>query len=248
MTNQSNAKKSTDNEKFLYVLSSVGIALMDTVVEIYLGVKQKTIPYARCLTVGLVLLCLCIARLDMHLLSQTFLRGLYPTTPPYYQIYFVLLGFAGFFVWGTFRLVTKTLLLKRLNDVLTTASLTNALGKLPTFKFDRPVDSNCRILSLYRANLPLEKFVSAKSWLESGLQVFIDEIRENRKAGTVDVLYALDPLPSIVKANVKMLASLGSILAQRDRNLFRAILMNVLTYLLLVKQVAENQRSYGNLS
>jgi S-DNA-T family DNA segregation ATPase FtsK/SpoIIIE len=86
----------------------------------------------------------------------------------------------------------------RLTDVLSTSGLVNSLGKFPGFVFDRPIDDETRMLRLTRANLPRSKFESAQEHLEAGLQVYVDDVRENRERGTVDIVYALRPMPEVV--------------------------------------------------
>jgi S-DNA-T family DNA segregation ATPase FtsK/SpoIIIE len=45
--------------------------------------------------------------------------------------------------------------------------------------------------------LPLETFQKAKNSLESALQIYIDEIKEERAKGTVDIIYAHKAMPEI---------------------------------------------------
>jgi S-DNA-T family DNA segregation ATPase FtsK/SpoIIIE len=51
-------------------------------------------------------------------------------------------------------------------------------------------------MHLKRACLPLQEFEKARPALESGMQVYIDEIREGREAGTVDIIYSDQPMPN----------------------------------------------------
>jgi S-DNA-T family DNA segregation ATPase FtsK/SpoIIIE len=47
--------------------------------------------------------------------------------------------------------------------------------------------------------MPKDRFDAAKDALQSGLQVYVDEIKEDRKGGTIDVIYSHDPMPSLTK-------------------------------------------------
>ncbi|MCC8991446.1 MAG: AAA family ATPase, partial [Streptococcus sp.] len=52
-----------------------------------------------------------------------------------------------------------------------------------------------RKLRISNAGFPLTKFKSAKESLEANLQVYIDDMRENRSRATLDIIYAHEPMP-----------------------------------------------------
>jgi DNA segregation ATPase FtsK/SpoIIIE-like protein len=87
---------------------------------------------------------------------------------------------------------------KKLAEVFTDAGLKSPMGRLPGLVFDSAIDSLTRKLTLTRTNLKMDIFQSAKSALEGGLQIYIDEFRENRDRGTVDVIYSYYPMPNFV--------------------------------------------------
>jgi S-DNA-T family DNA segregation ATPase FtsK/SpoIIIE len=95
------------------------------------------------------------------------------------------------------KTLEKERLVKKLTEVFQSVGLKNNLGKMPNFIFDRPLDEVTRKLRLTRATLPLETFQKAKNSLESALQIYIDEIKEERAKGTVDIIYAHKAMPEI---------------------------------------------------
>lgn len=68
------------------------------------------------------------------------------------------------------------------------------LGKTPRFLSDTPLDEFTRKLRLTTANFPKQQFESAKPSLETSLRVYIDEIRENRTYGCIDIIYSYQPM------------------------------------------------------
>lgn len=81
-------------------------------------------------------------------------------------------------------------MLRRLTKTFATARLKNGLGKYPGFISDTPVDEYTRCLKVTAASLPLKGFQESKPYLEMGLQVYVDEIRENRRSGTIEIIYS----------------------------------------------------------
>jgi len=100
--------------------------------------------------------------------------------------------------WGFYRVSLKLKLVRKLTEIFKAANLKTPTGKLPSVIFDLPLDEWTRKLRLKRTNLPLQSFEASKPTLESGLQVFIDEIKENRAAGTVDIIYSHHEMPKQV--------------------------------------------------
>jgi S-DNA-T family DNA segregation ATPase FtsK/SpoIIIE len=146
--------------------------------------------------VGGILLTARLLGYDQQLLEMTGIRLQGNTISR--LIFDGVLATSGFWGWSFLRVCSKSHLKRRLKQVLTNSGLTNALGKTPRFLSDRPLDSSTRILRLTNANLPLTKFEGAKSAIESGLQIYVDLIRESRQFGTVDIVYAQAPMPSMI--------------------------------------------------
>lgn len=105
-------------------------------------------------------------------------------------------------MWGFYQSLLKRRLVERLARAFTTSGLQNKLGKLPKFVSDKGVDPFTRKLRVTRAHYPLKEFENAKSALESSLNIYIDEFRENRPFGTIDITYAHKPMPSQIPFDI----------------------------------------------
>jgi S-DNA-T family DNA segregation ATPase FtsK/SpoIIIE len=111
-------------------------------------------------------------------------------------------GFAvmtsGFWLWGLWQLALKRRMTRRLTQVFLNSGLRTVTGRLPSYIFDKPIDGETRKLRLKRMGISVRKFKDVTADLEGDLQIFVDEIRENRVAGTVDVIYSHHEMPDKV--------------------------------------------------
>ena len=161
--------------------------------EIYRGFRLGTISIYYCLLVGLGTELLLLSRIDYMLLKNMGIST-YPTGMGY-LIYSILVACLGFLLWGIRQAVSREKMIDRLTMVFLNAGFKNAIGKLPYFIADHPVDDFSRKLRISNAGFPLSKFKHAKESLEASLQVYIDDMRENRTRATVDIIYAHEPMP-----------------------------------------------------
>lgn len=61
-------------------------------------------------------------------------------------------------------------------------------------------------MRLSQTQLPKAAFQKAVPIIESALQIFIDDVVEQREAGTVDLIYAYRPMPEFVTLSTFVLA------------------------------------------
>lgn len=170
------------------------------VIEIFHGITSKSIDWFVCLVPGCLFNILVLTRLDGPLFGIMKLGRLLPPAGMWtYFIYCFAGGISGFAIWGFWQTILHNQVSRKLTGVFQTSGLKNSIGKLPAFIFDKPIDEFTRKMRLSRANLPLSQFISAKDNLESALQVYIDEIKEDRERGTVDIIYAGSAIPTGVK-------------------------------------------------
>ena len=166
--------------------------------ELFYGIRQKTFPLVPVLIIGCCIGTCILTSLDLYLWKALDLQSLRPVSGWFYKIY----GFAaiscGFWVWGLWQLALKQRMSKRLTQVFLNAGLRTVTGKLPSYVFDRPIDSETRKLRLKRMGISAKKFRDAVPEVEGDLQVFVDEVRENRVSGTVDVIYSHHEMPEKV--------------------------------------------------
>lgn len=170
------------------------------VIEIYYGLTHKSINWFACLIPGLIFNILLLTRLDAPLFRFLRMGGVFPPSGVWsYFLYSFGGAMIGFIAWGLWQTYLHNRVTWRLTEVFQNSGLKNSTGKLPTFIFDKPLDEYTRRMRLSRACLPESQFVAAKESLESAMQVFIDEIKENRECGTVDIVYSSHAIPKVVK-------------------------------------------------
>lgn len=186
--------KKLSNEEQLHRAGLFFCALARPWIEIAEGIRSGTIPWNACLSLCIVLQLGLQFGVDRALLAGTPLIWFH-STPDRYLFYYFLIAAIPFVGWGIVQAGRKRQLTTRLTKVFDACGLKNKLGKFPNFIFDRPIDSSTRKLRLTRAVLDLHDFEKAKGALEGGLQVYIDEFREHRERGTVDVIYSPYPMP-----------------------------------------------------
>lgn len=177
----------------------LGTTLSLPLVELWRGALADTVPWDRCFAAGIIGGTLVLTHLDQAVFHKIGLSALYPRSPYFYWPYTFCVLTLGFWSWAWFETVLRQKLLKRLTDVFVSVGLKNQLGHLPRFIFDRPVDEFTRKMRLNRAGFSLSQFTKAKPGLESSLQVYIDEIREKRETGTIDIIYAHSPMPTLAQ-------------------------------------------------
>lgn len=177
-----------------------GALVSRPVIEIFHGITSKSIDWFVCLVPGCLFNILILTRLDGPLFGIMKLGWLLPPAGMWtYFIYCFIGAVSGFAIWGFWQTILHNQVSRKLTDVFQTSGLKNSIGKLPAFIFDKPIDEFTRKMRLSRANLPLSQFIAAKENLESALQVYIDEIKEDRERGTVDIIYAGSAIPTGVK-------------------------------------------------
>lgn len=171
----------------------------DIVSEFWYGAKTQTLPWAKCLVIGIVAMIVLLNEWDYLLWDKFSLGDFRPTTFPWFQIYAVPLALSGFGIWCLYQVALKRRLSKQLTHAFLDADLKSRRGKFPTFIFDRPLDTYSRKLRLGKSGMSKDRFKQAIPALESSLHIFIDEMRENRKSGTIDVLYSHDEMENVFK-------------------------------------------------
>ncbi len=166
--------------------------------ELLYGIKHKTFPLVPVLTIGCVVGTCILTSLDLHLWKALDLQSIRPDSGWMYRIYGFAAMSCGFWVWGLWQLALKQRMSKRLTQVFLNAGLRTVTGKLPSYVFDRPIDMETRKLRLKRMGISAKRFRDAVPEVEGNLQIFVDEVRENRVAGTVDLIYSHHEMPNQV--------------------------------------------------
>ncbi len=166
--------------------------------ELWFGIRSNSIPWAACGSVGLFVALLIMFRWDVYVARRFGVAFLYPRHAALFAFYSTSSVLVGFILWATYRAALFNQFERKLDLALITSGLRNRLGKTPRIVRDFPIDENTRKLKITSANFPKKDFESAKPALETGLQVYIDEIKEDRGRGCFDIIYSKFPMPSSV--------------------------------------------------
>jgi hypothetical protein len=175
-----------DPEKLLHFMH---LLFVSPIKELVYGFRAKTIPLQHCMMISLLFQLFFLFDIDIAIIDLLKLNTIYPNGI-FYSIYLFFICISGFVFWAYLQVVLKIRLTTKLTAVFSNAGLKNLLGKLPNYIFDRPIDEYARRMRLSRNNFPLKTFKEAKHHLESGLNVYIDDFREDRSNGTVDIVYS----------------------------------------------------------
>lgn len=212
--------------------------------ELVDGIRTGSIPWLPCLVTGIAMEILVQTRLDYFLFAKLQLAWLYPHHGTLHGIYYVTAITAGFWSWALYRTLLKERLTRKLTEIFKSCGLQNNLGKLPHFVFDVPIDGQTRKLRLTRAVLPMSAFEKAKSALEGGLQIYIDEIRENRVKGTVDIVYAHQPMVELHALDLARKLSTSSFVIGKTRSRELSANLNSIPHLLVAGQTGGGKSTF----
>jgi energy-coupling factor transporter ATP-binding protein EcfA2 len=167
--------------------------------ELLYGLKARTIPWNLCFVAGTII-AVCISKhWDAALLTRLHLSWFYPSKRWSFWAYRAFFLVSPWIAWGLWQLVLRQRMLTKLTEACLNAGLKTPMDRLPGFISDRALDEETRKLKLYGAGLPLDRFLGARKVLESTLQIYIDEMREHRGRGTIEVIYAHRPMPDSVE-------------------------------------------------
>ena len=204
MLKQNTTQNNQWADKIFEFSKKLSILMTQPLIEVYYGIKKDTINYVFPITWGIAFDAINLLKYDRWLFNYLKVSWLFPKNPILYTIYVVVGATMGFWLWGLMQYARRNMMIERLTQVFQESGLKSAMGKLPKFIFDVPVDEFVRRLRITNAFMPKAKFVEAKAHLESALQVYIDDVLENKSSGTIDILYSHSELEKMVQMkNIK---------------------------------------------
>ena len=168
-------------------------------VELWLGLKNDTIPHLYCggwmLAVGIVV----YFHLDYKFFKLFKKEHLYPENHPYvyWSIVFAIISF-GYFGWAAMRAQQLWTYLDQLTKIFSEAGLKTKLNRLPSFVSDREIDPFYRAMTLYKNGVPLAEFIAAKDKLSESMHCFIEEVKESRTDGHIEIRYSEKDFDKII--------------------------------------------------
>ena len=184
-----------------YNLKKISYFITQPLIEVFYDLKNGTLPLVSILIVGCFFDVLLLTKFDAKIFQYFNIYFLYPKTSILYFFYIMSTVGSGFWIWGFLQAIKRKTILNKLTEAFTESELKSPMGKIPNLIFDKPVDELVRRLRVSNAFLPKAKFIEAKDRLESTLQVFIDDIYENKAKGTIDILYSHYEMSKLVELN-----------------------------------------------
>lgn len=172
------------------LIQKIVFEISQPLIEVVYGIRKETIPVGPLIAWGIFFNYLVLSKWDQRIFHWLNMGWLYPRSAILFAIYNITGAFMGFWLWGVIQTQRKSKMVARLTDVFQECGLKSPMGRLPKFIFDKPVDELVRRMRLTNAFMSKAKFDEAKDKLESSLQVFIDEISEDKPNGTIDILYS----------------------------------------------------------
>lgn len=172
---------------------------VQTIKELAYGIQNNAIPWITCCGIGVIECILITFHLDIWVAKKIDYYWLYPTRSYLYWPYCFFAVTSGFWGWAVYQVCLRIRLIRRLKEVFTNSSLKTATGRLPSFISNTALDCYTQKLKLAHVGIPKSQFEKAHDFLQSGLHIFIDEIKENRKSGTIDIIYSHYEMPEIIE-------------------------------------------------
>lgn len=165
---------------------------------LFVSIRYGTFPYLRMSTcVAIIFFCLKYG-LDGYVWLFLGEAQWYPSAS-WYPPYFYFCISSPLLIWMIYQAMDKKSLENKVTSIFLTAGLKVGTDKTPKPIFDISLGEGVRSMRIKRNSFPIETFHKAKPFFESGMNVYVDQISENRKKGTVDIIYSSTPIPSIVK-------------------------------------------------
>ena len=192
LNTQTKAKKNSnlDNINFEKIFKNLNYMLIQPLVEFWAGLKSGRLPLFECMLISCGLQIILLMHWDVQIFRWMYLRPIYPSQGVSRGVYRAMVYLFPFWGWGFYQVILKIKLIKKLTQTFLNSGLKSLTGRLPAFIFDRPIDEFTRRLRLQKSGMSLCDFQGAKENIESNLQVFIDEVTEERRNGTVDIVYS----------------------------------------------------------
>jgi hypothetical protein len=159
-------------------------------VELTYGIRANTIPWITCCGAGSIISVLITFRVDRLAFRKAGLLFFCPTRPTVYWPYCFFMITSPFWIWAFKQVVMRLRLLKKLTAAFTDSGLKTSGGRLPSFVSNIPIDQFTQKLRLRNVGISLSDYKRTKDALGANLQVYIDDVRENRRNGTIDIIYS----------------------------------------------------------
>ncbi len=172
--------------------------LLAPIKELFYGIKSNTIPWQYCACWMAASSFILLLRIDHFLISHSRFKSLYPYYSPLYKLYAFSFATLGFWTWAWVQVKKRKEKLSKLTAAFKNAGLESKIGRLPNLISDFSLDPIIRKMRVTNAGFPLSKFQEQAKYLDAELGIYIDLIKEDREARTIDIIYSHFPMANEV--------------------------------------------------
>jgi hypothetical protein len=159
-------------------------------VEAYYGIVLKKIPWATCIFMGFLTNLIVVQHWDYFFLKHYHLELLYPLNPCLYWPYYLWSATTGFWLWAMKRAHVRGRRKKQLEEAFRNIGLKSHLNKTPQLVYEGEVLRGVYRLELKAPGFSKDRFLSVKQEMQSQLNFYLDDVKENVEKGTFDIIYA----------------------------------------------------------
>jgi S-DNA-T family DNA segregation ATPase FtsK/SpoIIIE len=163
--------------------------------ELLYGIRYNTVPWAICSSFGILESVLICKHWDFTLFKLCRLQSIYPFGANTYRFYCFFAVTGGLWFWAAVQTVLRVKLMRRLKEVFINCGLKTNMGRIPAYISNTALDQYTQKLRLNNVGIPKYQFEKVKDDIGTNLQVFIDDLKENRREGTIDIVYSSEAMP-----------------------------------------------------
>ncbi len=226
-----------------FLKNTFGIAYQ-SIKQFRIGIKYKTIPWQLCLGFNIVTSLCFVLRWDYALWNFFHIAIIYPTNRIILAIYCFPFLTSGFWIWSIYHLFLRRIRSNKIEPKLAEAGLKSVQGRVPKVLFDSEIGENAHLMRVTIGGQSLDKFKRAKDTIQSNLKIFIDDIRENRTEGTVDIIYSKQPMPELVELkDIKNLPACKFLIGETRASIVKADIRKV-PHLLVAGQTNSGKSTF----
>ncbi len=204
-------------------LINLAILLIKPFEQIAKGIWHGYLPYGIIFLSNICLYSLFLSDLDLYLINQVpglnWALGSVRSKWPF--AYLAFLSLMPLAVWAAIMAAYWDKMQRDLKSALFESKIKTPSGKLPFLISDEYIDENARELILNKNGTGIELFKENQKLLAENLEIFIDQISENRETSEIEIVYSRERLEKLVEYNHPMVKKPNTICIGSSRGKVR---------------------------